>query len=190
MRAVVLKAIGASLIATIVVGCGQAPNQAGSPSGTLCYDYFQRCVYPLALDAVLAVDRDNDGVFDDTRSCSDSACHAQTGVTGGALRLTPGEAIVDLSSATVAQVRASPMYDNFVHAMGRTDLNNPRQSNLLRKPLLEITHGGGRVFVTDQDAAAQQILFWATNRVTGTADEFAASCANLFLPGQQCQVLP
>jgi hypothetical protein len=50
----------------------------------------------------------------------------------------------------------------------------------LRKPLVEVSHGGGRVFVSDQDSAARQLLFWITNPAPAGGDEFSPQCANLF----------
>lgn len=180
-----VRSAGMALLLTALVGCGQIENEPGSPAGTLCFDYFQRCVYPLALDMPLPVDTNNDGIFEPPLTCSNSNCHASTG-TGGGLVLTPGSSPV---IASAAQARGTPMHTNFISAKGRADLTNPRGSALLQKPLFEVNHGGGRIFMSDQDAAAQQILFWISNRVPPGGDEFAPSCATLFNAGL-CQSLP
>jgi hypothetical protein len=174
-----------ALLTLMLGGCGQAENTPGSPTGTLCFDYFQRCVYPLALDAQLAVDTNNDGVFESVKRCSDSGCHESGGNSGGGLRLTTGAAQVALTPVDTA--RQSPMYVNFLSAKGRTDLVNARASTLLKKPLFEVNHGGGKVFVNDQDSAAQHISFWITNRVPAGGDEFSAQCTALFAAGNTCQ---
>src|SRR3954466_3901599 len=87
-------------------GCGHAENTPGSPSGTLCFDYFQRCVYPLTLDAQLPVDTDNNGTFESVKRCADSGCHESGGNSGGGLRLSSGAAQVPLTPADTA--RQSP----------------------------------------------------------------------------------
>lgn len=168
-------------------GCDPVENTPGSPTGTLCFDYFQRCVYPLALDAALPIDRNNDGVFEAINTCSASGCHQEPGTSGGALRVAPGLTPVDLNTMTVDQVRATTLYATFKSVTGSADIDSPRQSNLLRKPLVEVSHGGGRVFASDQDSAARQLLFWITNRAPAGGDEFSAQCASLFAAGNLCQ---
>lgn len=176
-------AVAATLL---LAGCGKTENQEGSPTGTLCFDYFQRCVYPLALDTQLAVDTNNDGVFESLKRCSDSGCHDAGGSTGGGLRLTSGAATVN---PTAADALGTAMHINFLSAKGRADLNNASESALLREPLFRDNHGGGRVFATDQNPAAQQILYWIQRRAPLGGDEFSPTCANLFDAGQ-CQALP
>jgi hypothetical protein len=165
------------LLTFLLAGCGQVENTAGSPAGTLCFDYFQRCVYPVVLDAPLPVDENNDGVFESTKRCSNSGCHESPGTSGGALQLYPNVAVVSVSDPDAA--RQSLMYINFLSAKGRTDLANERNSPLLQKPLVEVDHRGGRVFVSDQDAAAQRLLFWIQNRPAVGSDEFSTTCSNL-----------
>lgn len=176
--------IGALLMLS---ACDPVENTPGSPSGTLCFDYFQRCVYPLVLDAALPIDRNNDGIFEAVNTCSASGCHLDPGTSGGALRIKPGLAPVDLSTMTVAQVQATDIYVSFKSVKGSADINSPRQSNLLRKPLVEVSHGGGRIFASDQDSAARQLSFWVTNRAPAGGNEFSAQCANLFAAGNLCQ---
>jgi hypothetical protein len=169
----------------LAAGCGKTENEQGSPVGTLCFDYFQQCVYPIALDAQLAVDLDNNGSFESVRRCSDSGCHNSSGNSGGGLRLTPNLSPVPLTPSD--QARLTQMYINFLSAKGRADLTDPRQSPLLKEPLFEVNHGGGRVFVSDQDNAARQLSYWINNRVPGGGDEFAPFCATLFAAGNTCQ---
>ena len=187
MRSVWGRSVGTALFLAVLAGCGKVENEAGSPTGTLCFDYFQRCVYPLALDTQLPVDKDNDGNFEDLKRCSSSGCHDSAGSTGGGLRLTPGLSTINLNTTPADQVRGTPMHTTFLSAKGRADLNNPRLSALLQEPLFEVNHGGGRVFVSDQDAAARQISYWIGNRVQAGGDEFAPFCATLFAAGGTCQ---
>lgn len=180
------KAAGVVLVIASFTGCGDVENEPGSPTGTLCFDYFQRCVYPLALDTQLSADVDNDGVFETVKRCSDAGCHSQAGNSGGGLLLYQGAATIPVV-APADPANPPPMYFNFISAKGRTDLNNARQSPILQKPLVEVSHGGGRVFVTDQDAAARQLSFWISNRVPAGGDEFAPFCTTLFAAGNTCQ---
>ena len=121
--------LGASLLAIVLVGCGKAENEAGSPTGTLCFDYFQQCVYPLALDTQLPVDTDNNGTFESVKRCSDSGCHDSGGSTGGGLRLSASASTVP---ANATDALGTAMHINFVSAKGRADLNDPRLSALLQ----------------------------------------------------------
>ena len=175
-----------ALLAATLVGCGEVENEQGSPTGTLCFDYFQRCVYPLALDTQLPVDVNNDGIFESVKRCSDSGCHDQAGTSGGGFRLHQGSATIPLVPLS-DPANPPPMYVNFISAKGRTDINSARQSPILQKPLVEVSHGGGRVFVTDQDTPARHLEFWISNRVPAGGDEFAPFCATLFAVGNTCQ---
>ena len=168
----VVSAIGALISLN---GCGPVENSPGSPEGTLCFDYFQRCVYPLALEAASPF------------ACSAAGCHKEPGNSGGALRITPGQAPVDLNILTAAEVRLTAIHSTFLSVKGVANINSPRLSDLLRKPLVEVSHGGGRIFVSDQDSAARQLLFWVTNPAPVGGDEFSAQCANLFAAGNLCQ---
>jgi len=160
---------------SLLSACDPVENTPGSPSGTLCFDYFQRCVYPQALDIAAPI------------ACSSSGCHQEPGNSGGALRIAPRLSPVDLSTTTPDQVRAMAIYSTFKSVTGSANLESPRQSNLLRKPLVEVVHGGGRIFTSDQDSAARQLLYWITNRAPAGGDEFSAQCASLFAPGNLCQ---
>lgn len=178
-------------VSVLLGGCGQAQNESGSPAGTLCFDYFQRCVYPQALNTPFPVDVNNDGVFESTKSCASGDCHGGS-TSGGGLQLTENAATVDLATVTLEELRALgayPMYRNFIAAKGRADLNNPRQSPLVQKPLVEVDHNGGRVFVDDQDPAVRQMLYWVSNRVPLGGNELSGFCATLFVGGVpgQCQ---
>lgn len=181
-----LAVVSAICALILLNGCDPVENSPGSPEGTLCFDYFQRCVYPLALDATLPIDRDNDGIFEAVNSCSASGCHQEPGTSGGALRIAPGQPPVDLNTLTADQVRQTAIYTTFISVKGTANINAPRQSDLLRKPLVEVSHGGGRIFVSDQDSAARQLLFWISNPAPAGGDEFSPQCANLFA-GNLCQ---
>lgn len=181
-----MRAAAGAALAVLLAACGEVQNEPGSPAGTLCFDYFQQCVYPLALDTQLPVDQDNNGTFESVKRCSDSGCHLSGGSSGGALRLSQGAATIPLTLPSDPN-NVPPMFTNFLSAKGQTDLNSGRQSALLRKPLFEVNHGGGRVFVSDNDAAARQISFWINNRVPAGGDEFASFCTTLFAAGNTCQ---
>lgn len=176
--------------AGLLSACGPVDVTQGPPGGTLCFDYFQQCVNPV-FDATLPI-YDQNGIVIGNNTCSASGCHQNPGSAGGSLKITPSALTVMVSGAMTdadkATVRATPMYGNFLSAKGGADLNTPRQSFLLKKPLVEVLHGGGRVFVNDQDPNARQFLFWITNRVPQGGDEFHAQCATLFATGGTCQV--
>jgi hypothetical protein len=172
-----LLAVVSAICALISLnGCDPVENSPGSPEGTLCFDY------PLGLEAASPF------------ACSAAGCHYQPadpdappGTSGGALRITPGQSSVDLNILTADQVRQTAIHRTFLSVKGAANINSPRQSNLLRKPLVEVSHGGGRIFVSDQDSAARQLLFWVTNPAPVGGDEFSAQCANLFAAGNLCQ---
>ena len=159
-----------------VAACGQVGVEQGATGGTLCFDYYQRCVDPV-FNAVLV----NEGnVF----TCAASGCHQNPGSAGGAFKIFPGQ--VPLASiADPAQVHQAPIYANFLSAKGAAYLGAPRESFLIRKPLVEgVLHGGGRVFANDMAPGARQFLYWITNRAS---DELSPQCAQLFDPGLQCK---
>lgn len=152
-----------------VAACGKAEQGTSVTGKTLCFDYYQRCV---------------NRVFDDTQyygsmsgatsTCSASGCH-QAGVgTGGALKIHPGLSAVTLS--TPEQDRTTQIYANFLSAKGSSNLSSPRQSFLLKKPLLEVFHAGARVFSDDTVLGAREFEFWISRSVD---DEFSNQCAAL-----------
>lgn len=159
----VVCAIGA------VSACGKVEQAPGSSGKTLCFDYYQRCV---------------NRVFDDvqmfgalpsaTSNCSASGCH-QAGVgPGGALKIHPSEPMV--STTVPAQARMTQMYANFLSAKGSSNLGSPRQSFLIKKPLVEVFHGGAKIFPDANARGVREYEFWVSQNVD---DEFSAQCATL-----------
>jgi hypothetical protein len=186
-----LRILAVGAVAVLAVGCGSTDpvdTSEGPPGGTLCFDYFQRCVNPV-FTTTLPLDQNNDGFFETVNTCAASGCHLNPGSAGGSLKIDPNAQVVDLSDPlnTPDVVRATTMYGNFLSAKGASDLNTPRQSFLLKKPLVEVLHGGGRVFASENDSSAQQFLYWISNRVPQGANEFSSQCAALFAPGNACQ---
>ncbi len=153
----------------VVTACGKVEQSASSSGKTLCFDYFQRCVNPVFGDV-----QNNGAVPAATSNCSDSGCH-QSGVgPGGALKLNPG--LFPITLTTPAQDRTTQMYANFLSAKGSSNLGSPRQSFLIKKPLVEITHAGGLIFPNDTAKGIREFQFWISQSVD---DEFGAQCALL-----------
>ena len=105
-------------------GCGGGPfgnpptieNPGGAGGQKLSFTYFQKCITPI-LQAQLQVDIN--GVIS-TNSCAGSGCHDSVNGTGGALRVVPNAADVDLTDPanTPDVIRASDMYKNFFSSQG------------------------------------------------------------------------
>lgn len=162
--------VAALCVPAMLAACGQVDQTQGSSGKTLCFDYYQRCV---------------NRVFDNTptyggisaSSCSASGCH-QAGVgPGGAFKINPG--LAPLSLTTPAQDRATQMYANFLSAKGSANLNDPRQSFIIKKPLVEVFHGGGPIFADATAIGVREFQFWISQNVD---DEFGAQCPSLFNP--------
>ena len=152
-----------------VSACGKVAQAPGSSGKTLCFDYYQRCVNPVFSDVQLY-----GAVPTATSNCSASGCH-QAGVgPGGALKIHPGLSAAPLT--TPAQDRTTQMYANFLSAKGSSNLGSPRQSFLLKKPLVEVFHGGARIFPDDTVRGTREFEFWISQNVD---DEFSAQCALL-----------
>lgn len=153
----------------MVAACGKAEQGTAVSGKTLCFDYYQRCV---------------NRVFDDTQyygamsgstsTCSASGCHQAGAGPGGALKIHPGLSAIPLS--TPEQDRATQIYANFLSAKASANLSSPRQSFLLKKPLLEVFHGGARVFSDDAVLGAREFEFWISRSVD---DEFSSQCSTL-----------
>lgn len=179
-----------SLVASCGGGDGTNPfnnaatvqNPAGTVGGQkLSFAYFQRCVMPI-LRAQLTV---NIAGNTSLNSCSGSGCHDNTNGTGGALRLVPGAALLDLASPanTPAVIRGSEMYRNFYSAQGETLIGAPQSSRLLNKPLVRtVLHGGGLIFASESDPNARIIRYWITRPMPAGEDEFSTAGAALFTP--------
>ena len=183
---------GAALLAAgVLASCGggdgsnplgnpaTVSNPAGTTSGQkLSFAYFQRCVMPV-LSAQLPVTVN--GVTS-IASCAAGGCHDNINGTGGALRLTSSAVVVDLNN-TADVIRASEMYRNFYSSQGETLIGGPQSSRLLNKPLVRtVLHGGGLIFVDEDEPNARIIRYWITRPMPAGQDEFSSAAANLFTP--------
>jgi hypothetical protein len=81
------------------------------------------------------------------------------------------------------------MYANFLSAKGSANVNDPRQSFLIKKPLVEVFHGGARIFADDTARGISEMQHWISQAVD---DEFSAQCASLFVapPSTTCLTGP
>jgi hypothetical protein len=120
-----------------------------------------------------------------TNTCVGGGCHDNTTGTGGALRVVASAKAIDLADPanTPEAIRATDMYKNFYSAQGSTVIGSPAQSRLLAKPLLlNVLHGGGLVFASEQDPNARLIAYWITHPAPEGRDEFSAASDGLFTP--------
>lgn len=176
--------------ASMAVGCGggnpldnpptlQNPFTSGGQK--LSFVYFQKCINPIFL-APLPI---NQGGVVSTNTCASSGCHDNTSGTGGAFRVVQSAAAVDLADPanTPDLVRNSDMYKNFYSAQGSTVIGAPTQSRLLTKPLtLNVLHGGGVIFVDENDANARLIAYWISRPMPQGQDEFSSAADSMFTP--------
>lgn len=175
----------AGLIAAALLGaCGGGnpldnPHDLQNPPGgsgrKLAYAYFQRCIFPIFLAQL--------PVRGGTTTCA--GCHDNTTGTGGALRVIRGATPLDVTDAanTPDVIRASDMYKNYYSAQGVTIPANPLQSRLLAKPLLlNMLHGGGRIFESEEDPNAKRIQFWIDHPAPRDQDEFSTATYGMFSP--------
>ena len=177
-----------ALTAAALNGCGGGgpldnPATLANPSGAsgqkLSYAYFQRCVNPV-LNTPLRVNI-NGAVA--TNTCAAGGCHDNTTGTGGALRLR-GAAPATGAADTPALVRGSDMYKNYYSSLGETVVGTAEQSRLLNKPLVRgVLHGGGLIFETPDDAAAQVIRYWINRPMPQGQDEFSDAAKSMFAGG-------
>ncbi len=173
-------------------GCGGgSSNPLGNPPAvsnpaqvagkTLSFAYFQRCINPIFL-AQLQVQL---GGSTSTNTCASSGCHETTTGAGGALRLIPGAQALDLSDPanTPGVIRASNMYKNFYSAQAAVVIGSTAQSRLLNKPLLRgVLHGGGLIFLTEDDPNAKLIKYWISRPAPLGQDEFSTATYSMFTP--------
>lgn len=156
-------------------------NPAGTSGQKLSFVYFQKCINPIFL-AQLQV---SSGGTTSVNTCASSGCHDDVSGTGGAFRVVQGAAQVDLSNPanTPDAVRTSDMYRNFYSAQGSVVIGDPSHSRLLTKPLVRgVLHGGGLIFLDDNDPNARLIQYWISRPVPQGADEFSPTAANMFTP--------
>jgi len=178
--------VGAALLG----GCGggnplsnppDVTNTAGSGGDSLSFAYFQRCIFPIFL-AQLPITQN--GVTS-TNTCSGGGCHDSNTGTGGALRVVVAAQVIDLTDAanTADVIRATDMYKNFYSAQGVTVPGTPLQSRLFQKPLLlNVLHGGGQIFASQDDANAKLIAYWINHPVATGQDEFSTASYSMFTP--------
>ena len=181
---------GAAALLLALAACGggnpldNAPdiqNPTTVSGQKLSFAYFQRCINPILL-ARLQVNR---GGAVSTNTCASSGCHDNTTGTGGALRVVQAAQPVDLADPanTPEVIRASDMYKNFYSAQGSVVIGAPTQSRLLAKPLLlNVLHGGGLIFESEDGANARLIRYWITRPVPAAQDEFGSAGDGMFTP--------
>jgi len=189
--------LGAIATAGLVAGCGGGgdpltnPGNVQNPSttggATLAFPYFEKCIFPIFLKELPIT---QNGVTS-TNTCAGAGCHDSNTGTGGALRvivaatpITDADIAAAATDATLATtIRASDMYKNFYSAQGTTVFGSPIQSRLFDKPmLLNVLHGGGRIFTSQDDANAKLISYWISHPVPAGQDEFSTSSYSMFTP--------
>ena len=189
--------LGAIAAAGLVAGCGGGgdpltnPGNVQNPSttggATLAFPYFEKCIFPIFLKQLPIT---QNGVTS-TNTCAGAGCHDSNTGTGGALRvIVAATPIADTEveaaatdTATATTIRASDMYKNFYSAQGVTVFGSPIQSRLLDKPLLlNVLHGGGRIFTSEDDPNAKLIAYWISHPVPSGQDEFSTSSYSMFTP--------
>ena len=171
----------AALLLLASCGGGTIENGTGTTGSKLSFVYYQRCIEPI-LQAQLDV---NIGGQVSRNSCAGAGCHSNVSGTGGALRVVPGAAAVDLADPanTPDVVRTTDIYKNFYSAQGEVVPGNPGGSRLLNKPLVRnVLHGGGLIFESADDANARRIAYWINRPAPEGQDEFSTSAAGMFTP--------
>jgi len=187
----------AVLGAALLLGCGGGgdplsnPGNVSNPGQTggtsLAFPYFQKCIFPIFLKELPIV---QNGVSS-TNTCAGAGCHDSNTGTGGALRVIVAAAAVGdadvaaaaTSSDTATAIRATDMYKNFYSAQGVTVFGSPIQSRLFDKPLvLNVLHGGGRIFASEDDPNAKLIAYWISHPVAAGQSEFSTSSYSMFTP--------
>lgn len=179
---------GAAAALLAVAGCGGGENPFDNPATVsnpkqvsgqkLSFAYFQKCINPIFLAKVQS------SAAVSANTCASSGCHDNVNGTGGALRIVPDAQAVDLADPanTADAIRLTDMYKNFYSAQGSSIIGSPTQSRLFAKPLLlNVLHGGGLIFDSEQDAFARLIAYWITHPVPQGSDEFSAA-DGLFTP--------
>jgi predicted CxxxxCH...CXXCH cytochrome family protein len=175
-----------------LAGCGGGSNPLGNPpvvenpgnttgQQRLSFVYFQKCINPIFI-AQLPITVNGATT---TNTCAGSGCHSDATGTGGAFRVVPGAQLVDLSDPanTADVIRTTDMYRNFYSAQGEVVLGSTTQSRLLAKPLLlNVLHGGGLIFESEQDANVKLIQYWISHPVPLGQDEFSSAANSMFTP--------
>ena len=154
-------------------------NPANTGGQHLSFAYFQKCINPILIAQLPAL---QGGLA--TNSCAGAGCHDTNTGAGGAFRVVPGAQVVDLADPanTPDVIRTSDMYKNFYSSQGAVVIGSATQSRLLAKPLLLVLHGGGQIIASISDPNAALISYWITHPVPKGQDEFSAASASMFTP--------
>jgi len=181
----------AAASAALLANCGGSSNPFDNPpsvsnpasaSGqTLSYVYFQRCINPIFI-AQLQLQVNGASA---TNTCAGAGCHASATGAGGAFRIVPTAQPLDIADPvnTPDVIRASDMYKNFYSAQGEVLIGAPLQSRLIDKPLLlNVLHGGGRIFANQTDPNVQLMTYWITHPVPLGQNEFSSASYSMFTP--------
>ena len=185
-------ALVAAFALVALAGCGGGsgnpldnPPPVTNPPGTsgqkLSFAYFQKCINPIFL-AQLQIQI---GGVTSTNTCAGSGCHDNTSGTGGAFRVVGTAAALDVTDPanTPDVIRASDIYKNFYSAQGAVVIGAPTQSRLLAKPLvLGVLHGGGLIFLSEDDPNAKLIKYWISRPAPQGQDEFSTATYSMFTP--------
>jgi hypothetical protein len=183
---------GTILASALLASCGGGasnpfdnPAAVGNPAAVsgqnLAFAYFQRCINPI-FDKQLQITL---GATTSINTCAGSGCHADATGAGGALRIVPNAQPLDLSNPanTPAVIRANDIYKNFYSARGEVVIGSTTQSRLFAKPLLlNVLHGGGKIFLDQSDPNAKLIEYWITHPVPVGQDEFSTATYSMFTP--------
>jgi hypothetical protein len=182
---------GAVVAAALLASCGGGGDPLSNPSSvtnpvvtggaSLAFPYFQKCIFPIFREELPIV---QNGVSS-TNTCSGAGCHDSNTGTGGALRVIVAAQTVDLTDPanTPDVIRTTDMYKNFYSAQGTTVFGSPLQSRLFEKPLvLNVLHGGGRIFSSQDDPHMKLISYWISHPVPNGQDEFSSSSYSMFTP--------
>jgi hypothetical protein len=174
---------GVCVLAIALASCGGSGNPLDNPPNVdnppgasgqrLAFAYFQRCINPIYLASIAGA------------TCAGAGCHDNTQGTGGALRVYPSAQVVDVTNPanTPDVIRATDMYKNFYSSQGVSVIGAPASSRLLNKPLVRGTlHGGGQIFLNEQDPNAQRIIYWISRPAPAGQDEFSPATWNMFTP--------
>jgi len=182
---------GGLLAAALLASCGgggdplsnppSVQNPPGATGEKLAFAYFQKCIEPIFLEQLPVVQNGASS----TNTCSGSGCHDSNTGTGGALRIIVAAQPVDLSDPanTPDVIRTTDMYKNFYSAQGVTIPGSPIQSRLFEKPLLlNILHGGGQIFPSQDDPHTKLIAYWINHPAPSGQDEFSTATYSMFTP--------
>lgn len=174
-------------VAAAVSACGGGGNPLDNPAAItnpsadagqkLSFAYYQKCVNPILLE-LLPIQGTSA-----TNTCAAGGCHDVNTGAGGSLRINPRAAEVVIGAPPdAAAIRLTDMYRNFKSAQAQVVFAEPAASRLINKPLVRgVLHGGGRVFLDENDPKARTLLYWISHPAPQGLDEFSApapaSCA-------------